>query len=313
MPRLAALGLVLLVLPVACGRSPERAAIIFSRCTPHTKDAVTTCTYDLYAVAIDSHRIVRLTKTGADESRPAISPDGRVIAFARESSPSGSVDIWTMKIDGTNITRLPASEGGASPAWAPDGRSLYFIRYRETADGPCGSIFRIGKNGRSARQVAQSRGFHSYEDPAVSPDGHTLAFSDWDGCSGGTSQPRLRKVDLLGRPTDDLTRLPRNGSYPNPEHDGPAWSPDGARIAFLLNGRLSVANRDGSSVQTLVSSQLAANDTDRPAWSRDGKWLAFVTQTDDLYIVHPDGHDLRRLIHSNAYLRSPAWLPMLPK
>ena len=311
MPRLVAFGLVLLVLLVACGRSPVRAAIIFSRCTPHTKDLVTTCTYDLYAVAIDGQRIVRLTRTRADESRPAVSPDGGVVAFVRAARPSGGVDIWTMNIDGTNITRLPGSEGAASPAWTPDGRTLYFIRYRETADGPCGSIFRIGRNGRSAQLVAKSRRFHSYEDPAVSPDGHTLAFSDWDGCSGGTSQPRLRTVDLLKRPTDDLNRLPRNGYYPNPEHDGPAWSPDGTRIAFLLNGRLSVANRDGSSVQTLVSSQLAAND--RPAWSRDGKWLAFVTQTSDLYIVHPDGHDLRRLMHSNGYMSSPAWLPMLPK
>lgn len=40
---------------------------------------------------------------------------------------------------------------------------------------------------------------HDHEDPAVSPDGTRIAFSDWDACEGGTSSPRgsvaARQVD----------------------------------------------------------------------------------------------------------------------
>ena len=118
--------------------------------------------------------------------------------------------------------------------------------------------------GRNLERVLRAPRFHSFELPAISPDGRRIAFDDSNGCSGGTSGPRLRVIDTSGRPAADLARLPRNGYYPDPEHDAAAWSPDGNRIAFLLNGRLSIANRDGSDVRSVARSPEIADAWTHP-------------------------------------------------
>jgi Tol biopolymer transport system component len=297
---LGALALVGGVLVLALnGRSKQPDRIMFDRGG------------DLYVVAIDDSRTVRLTSTPAQERVPAASLDGRTIAFVRTTQTSGFVfgDIWTMHADGTHRTRLTRGGEDWSPIWSESGHTIYFVRYASGPDGPCGSIFRVGANGRNLERVINAPHFHSFELPAISPDGRRIAFDDWNGCSGGTSGPRLRVIDTSGRPTTDLARLPRNGYYPDPEHDASAWSPDGNRIAFLLNGRLSIANRDGSDLRSVAHSPVISGTWTRPAWSPDGNWVAVVDEGGNLFVLHPDGTGLRRLTQTGWWGTSPAWLP----
>jgi Tol biopolymer transport system component len=262
---------------------------------------------DLYAVSIDGSRTVRLTTTRVEEREPAVSPDGSTIAFARGFGGG----ISTINVDGSG--RRIVTRAGDDPAWAPDGRTIYFVRYRSAFAGEsCGSIVRVAASGRPIRRVTRSTGVHSHLAPAVSPDGQRIAFSDWKGCAGGTSSPRLRVVDRSGRPTQELAKLRRNGYWPDPEHTNPAWSPDGEWLAFLRNGDLTIARRDGSAEHRVARGGGYALYAS-PSWSPDGSWIAFSTAA-SVRLVHPDGAGLRRLARNTRSIDYSVggWLPRLP-
>jgi hypothetical protein len=85
----------------------------------------------------------------------------------------------------------------------------------------------------------------------------------------------------------------------------PSFSADGSRLAFVLDGRLAVAKSDGSNIKVLPA--LTDRDAD-PAWSPDGTRLVFTGRKAgkrNLYLVDPDGSNLRRLTVRGA--RAPAW------
>ena len=234
---------------------------------------------DLYAVAVDGSRTVQLTKTGTLELEPAVSPDGRSIAYAaadRGSGPSGRLgrayELWTMRVDGKRRMRLTRGFD-SDPAWSRDGETILFSRAFENRYGDaCRSILRIRKDGRGLRQVTRPDGRHSHWDAAVSPDGRRVAFTDEAGCESGASSFALRVVYASGRRTSDLSRLPGNAySYSDPDHEDPTWSPDGSRIAFYRSNQRSpgvyVANRDGSGMRRVTPRRMEA--AIEPAWSPD--------------------------------------------
>ncbi len=78
----------------------------------------------------------------------------------------------------------------------------------------------------------------------------------------------------------------------------PAWSPDGARLAYVTRGDLWVADADGSHGALLVR---RASD---PDWAPDGRRLAF-TREDAVWVVRADGLSERRLVRG----AHPAWSP----
>ena len=266
----------------------------------------------LYAVPLDgSSRPVRLTKERIYADDASVSVDGRFVAFSRRAG-----GIRTMRIDGSERRQVTSGSDGQS-GWSRDGSTIYFSRFTRTRYGDCGSIFAVATVGGAPRLITDALPTgHSHENAAPSPDGTRVAFSDWNACEGGTSNPRLRVVDTAGKPTDDLGQLPHNGYYPDPEHSCPVWSPDGTRVAFLHNSDLDIANRDGRGERRLLRGG-GLLIYERPAWSADGQWIAFTRETDNqakfLLIIHPDGTGVRLVMKTrgsdlNAFTLA-GWLP----
>ena len=79
---------------------------------------------DLWKVAASGGVAVRLTSHPGEESSPALSPDGKALAFSAQYE--GPTEIYTMPVDGGLPTRRTFEGGQADvDGWLPDGRILY--------------------------------------------------------------------------------------------------------------------------------------------------------------------------------------------
>ena len=66
-----------------------------------------------------------LAPTSRYQAAPAISPDGKRIAF--ESDRSGSEEVWVADLDGSDAVQLSDFHAHTgSPSWSPDGRRIAF-------------------------------------------------------------------------------------------------------------------------------------------------------------------------------------------
>jgi TolB protein len=100
---------------------------------------------------------------------PAVSPDGKQIAFARGRSGLStrltpvqliaSRRLIVMDADGTHPHRLTAAPGWTdeAPVWSPDGQSLLFVRWRRHRQGQAAeaTLWAVRADGTDAQRLAQ--------------------------------------------------------------------------------------------------------------------------------------------------------------
>ncbi|MAF11216.1 hypothetical protein CMK11_12260, partial [Candidatus Poribacteria bacterium] len=97
----------------------------------------------------------------------------------------------------------------------------------------------------------------------------------------------------------------------------PAWSPDGAQIAFESerdgNNEIFVMQADGASPTQLTVTDVGSQDL--PSWAPDGSQIAFRSTRDgngEIYIMNADGANQTRITFDGADAFAPSWSPYLP-
>ena len=165
--------------------------------------------------------VTRMTfDTGVTWS-PAISQDGRLLAYVSDRAQPGNYDIWIQQVAGGQPLRLtdhPAQD--IAPSFSPDGSRVAF---RSERDG--GGIYVIDTLGGDARRIAD-RGYF----PQFSPDGSQIALVDIPG-SLETSRCTLHVVAAQGGATRAVCPSFAPLEATNGAH--PIWSPDGRSLLFL--------------------------------------------------------------------------------
>ncbi|WP_328441947.1 amidohydrolase family protein [Streptomyces sp. NBC_00444] len=213
---------------------------------------------------------------------PALSPDGRSVAFAALNA------LWTADTRGgrapRKVLQVPAIRYVLAPTWTPDGRALV---YSDDRDG----LLAVRRHDLgSGEETVLAEGGRVF--PALSPDGTRLACLDMSG--------NLVVRDLPDGAERVLAAPLGAGGPPG----RPSWSPDGRYVALCDRNRLNQRFREGYNLIRVVDTttgtavlhalaphtSLADRYDSGPVWSPDGCWMAVVAES-ALWLlpVRPDG------------------------
>jgi TolB protein len=185
-----------------------------------------------------SGRHVRQLTSGENfQSSPAMSPDGRLIAFNGQTFDPGDSGIHVVGRHGgtvdtfSRVTVFPGPDfdgGDGQPDFSPDRRWIVFVREaitRNTAPLAQAAVFVVRVDGTGLRQLTPYT--LDAETPRFSPDGRRIVF-DVNAEEHSPEHPNdLYAINADGSGLVQLTHE-RDGS--NSFH--PDWSPDGKRIVF---------------------------------------------------------------------------------
>ncbi|MGH7223725.1 MAG: protein kinase domain-containing protein, partial [Gemmataceae bacterium] len=201
-----------------------------------------------------------VTNFAGVQAQPAISPDGRSVAFV--SDRDGHYNIYVGLLSGGSLVQITHDANFKSrPAWSPDGAT---IAYAQLNDSGLWDIWEVPALGGTPRRVILSA-----TDPAWSPDGKSLAYVN---LADGT----LWTSGIYG---ENSRKLAAPGVWFTGRVAEPRFSPDGRRIAFLVRangpyGDLQVLDLQSGKIRALTGGQAL---TLSPAWSPDGRWIYFAS------------------------------------
>jgi len=215
----------------------------------------------------------QLTRDSFYKQSPAWSPDGKQIAFS--SDKAGTAEIYVLDLATKAERRITKNNEMAEldPAWSPDGTKIAYLN--QNGAGYIVDVSRGDASGETKEAVKQT-----YEPGRMSwsANGKTISLAVLRPYSRryreGTSL--IESVDVAsGKIT--LTEPAPYKSISTRGVDGPVYSPDGTRMAYVMDGHLWVHPVDGSGIPVGEARSISEEMSDAPSWSRDGKHILYLS------------------------------------
>ncbi len=228
--------------------------------------------------------------SGAYSDRaPAISPDGRRLAFSSNRDKQGRDDIYLINTDGTHLDQITnmRKADSHSPSWFPDGHHLAFTSNR----GGRWQAYTMRDNGKDVSRLFDTK--DEVVSLAVAPDGSAIAYTCGDDvCLADPDGSNRRSLVKNGLPKDHLV-----------------WSPGSNLLAFTQHDQdgmsAYVSDLKGNARQFIPNASVAA-------WSPDGQRLVFSSERDDapaLYTFDLTTGQIVRVSDARAAHSLSVWIP----
>jgi serine/threonine protein kinase/WD40 repeat protein len=261
----------------------------------------------------------RLTDHVGMNDSPAISPDGKMVAFA--ASTAGRHQIWIQLLSGgvpLQVTREDADH--SQPRWSPDSNSLLYHTAPES-HGAEGLLWEVPALGGVPRPIISALGGGD-----VSHDGRHIAV-----VRSHQGQIVLMVVGRDGTSIRIVATVPRGHFWRSPR-----WSPDDAWLAFQGRGltvwdeRIYVVPASGGEGRSVCRAAFMRG----ASWLSDGRGLVYSSSagstlpypptfnlhmidldgsndtqitSGDTSFVEPDVHHSGRLVVSRIRSQSDIW------
>jgi Tol biopolymer transport system component len=200
--------------PVAANRWTRRSALLIGAVAITVVGVVAFGAWRMFTTRPDAGPrpfLTRLTSDVGWTNYPAISSDGKMLAYASDRAGEGNIDIWVHQIADGSAARLTRDAGDdTDPSFSADGSRVAFHSSRAG-----GGVYVVSTLGGDERLLVKS----GYS-PRFSPDGAWIAY--------GVTEPPGSRIDVA----------PANGGPPTPLTAGfylaqaPVWLADGRSLLF---------------------------------------------------------------------------------
>jgi len=250
---------------------------------------------DLYVMDYDGENVRRVTQARSIVVSPSWGADKRQLFYT--SYQRGNPDLYRVDLDSGHLETISNVTGlNTAPTLSPDGRTLALTLSR---DGNA-EIYLYDMRTRGLKRLTYSKSVDTQ--PTWSPNGNEIAF-----VSDRTGSPQIYVMDRDGA---DVRRLTYGISYTT----SPAWSPQGDTIAFVgqrdgVFQLMSMSPRGGE-IGQITRGGAHCED---PSWSPDGRHLTYSRtapgRSSEVWVIHADGTDARKLIALGGGCVDPAWSP----
>lgn len=226
----------------------------------------------------------QITQGAGYDYQPDLSPDGRLLVFARRVEDAINLVVRDLK-NGRETVITNGDGASIDPRWSPDGTRIAFVTTSGSGNFHIAIAAREAgvwnsKRWRPERESPDVRYYYSQVDhelsPAWSPDGAELVFVSNADVQHGTGRIVRQKIDLTG--PEVVVRDEETNWKARPD-----WSPDGKRIVYSsYSGRqwhqlwMTTADPGGFPMPFTYGEFDAAS----PRWSPDASRIAYISNRD---------------------------------